>query len=266
MQQPDKKRSKVIAILIVYIIVSILFGLLAFKYLAPKFISIHAAIGIFAVISLGVAMYMLNYVQNYITKTGKVAQTAVDTLSERDRKEQERKEQEKLDKELKRRRAEEIKRIIAEKVEEMAADTEQITDPEKYFDQLLINLSKAIAIVQGVAYTLNRQTQTFSMTSTYAFYTTDTSRTFAIGEGIPGQVAKDKKILFIDEVPEGYIKIVSGLGSSSPRYMGVIPIIHNDETIALLEISTFEKPEVDLVEFQKQFNAKVSEKISTLIP
>jgi hypothetical protein len=79
-------------------------------------------------------------------------------------------------------------------------------------------------------------------------------------------VAKDKKILFIDEVPEGYIKIVSGLGSSSPRYMGVIPIIHNDETIALLEISTFEKPEVDLVEFQKQFNAKVSEKISTLIP
>ncbi|MBQ5513355.1 MAG: GAF domain-containing protein, partial [Bacteroidales bacterium] len=192
--------------------------------------------------------------------------TAADYFADQDQKEKERKEQEKIEKELKRRREAEIKKTIAEKVEEITFETEQISDPEKYFDQLLINLSKAIAIVQGVAYTLNRETQTYSIVSTYAFYTTDTSRTFAIGEGIPGQVAKDKKLLFINDVPEGYIKIVSGLGTSSPKYMGVIPVIHGDETIALIEISTFEKPEVDLVEFQKQFNEKVSEKISTLIP
>jgi len=200
------------------------------------------------------------------TQDGTAINTAADYFADQDQKERARKEQEKIDKELKRRREAEGKKAIAEKVEEIVADTQQITDPEKYFDQLLINLSKAIAIVQGVAYTLNRQTQTYSMVSTYAFYTTDTSRTFAIGEGIPGQVAKDKKLLFINDVPEGYIKIVSGLGTSSPKYMGVIPVIHGDETIALIEISTFEKPEVDLVEFQKQFNEKVSEKISTLIP
>ena len=261
-----KEKRKAITILIIYIIVSIVFGLSAFKYLAPKFISANTVIGIYALISIAMSAYALVTVRKIGLQQGGSISTAADYFADQDRKEKERKEQEKIDKELKRRREAEVKKVIAEKVDEMVANTQQITDPEKYFDQLLINLSKAIAIVQGVAYTLNRQTQTFSMISTYAFYTTDTSRTFAIGEGIPGQVAKDKKLLFINDVPEGYIKIVSGLGSSSPRYMGVIPIIHGDETIALLEISTFEKPEVDLVEFQKQFNEKVSEKISTLLP
>jgi putative methionine-R-sulfoxide reductase with GAF domain len=261
-----KERRKAITILIIYIIVSIVFGLSAFKYLAPKFITANAIIGIFAVISIAVSAYVIVTVRKIGFKQGgSTISTADDYFADQDQKEKERKEQEKIDKELKRRREAEIKKTIAEKVEEMTVDTEQINDPEKYFDQLLINLSKAIAIVQGVAYTLNRQTQTYSIVSTYAFYTTDTSRTFALGEGIPGQVAKDKKLLFVNDVPEGYIKIVSGLGTSSPRYMGVIPVIHNDETIALLEISTFEKPEVDLVEFQKQFNEKVSEKISTLV-
>ena len=260
------EKRKAITILIIYIIVSIIFGLSAFKYLAPKFISANAIIGIFALVSIAMTAYALVTVRKIGLQQGGSISTAADYFADQDQKEKERKEQEKIDKELKRRREAEGKKAIAEKVEEMVADTEQITDPEKYFDQLLINLSKAIAIVQGVAYTLNRQTQTYSMVSTYAFYTTDTSRTFAIGEGIPGQVAKDKKLLFINDVPEGYIKIVSGLGTSSPKYMGVIPIIHGDETIALIEISTFEKPEVDLVEFQKQFNEKVSDKISTLIP
>ncbi len=260
------EKRKAITILIIYIIVSIIFGLSAFKYLAPKFISANTIIGIFALVSIAMTAYALVTVRKIGLQQGSSISTAADYFADQDQKEKERKEQEKIDKELKRRREAEGKKAIAEKVEEMVADTEQITDPEKYFDQLLINLSKAIAIVQGVAYTLNRQTQTYSMVSTYAFYTTDTSRTFAIGEGIPGQVAKDKKLLFINDVPEGYIKIVSGLGTSSPKYMGVIPVIHGDETIALLEISTFEKPEVDLVEFQKQFNEKVSEKISTLIP
>lgn len=260
------EKRKAITILIIYIIVSIIFGLSAFKYLAPKFISANTIIGIFALVSIAMTAYALVTVRKIGLQQGGSISTAADYFADQDQKEKERKEQEKIDKELKRRREAEGKKAIAEKVEEMVADTEQITDPEKYFDQLLINLSKAIAIVQGVAYTLNRQTQTYSMVSTYAFYTTDTSRTFAIGEGIPGQVAKDKKLLFINDVPEGYIKIVSGLGTSSPKYMGVIPVIHGDETIALIEISTFEKPEVDLVEFQKQFNEKVSDKISTLIP
>ena len=261
-----KEKRKAITILIIYIIVSIIFGLSAFKYLAPKFISANTIIGIYALVSIAMTAYALVTVRKIGLQQGGSISTAADYFADQDQKEKERKEQEKIDKELKRRREAEGKKAIAEKVEEMVADTEQITDPEKYFDQLLINLSKAIAIVQGVAYTLNRQTQTYSIVSTYAFYTTDTSRTFAIGEGIPGQVAKDKKLLFINDVPEGYIKIVSGLGTSSPKYMGVIPVIHGDETIALIEISTFEKPEVDLVEFQKQFNEKVSDKISTLIP
>lgn len=265
MQQPEKKRKKVITILIIYLILSILFGLSSFKYLAPKFISIHILIGIYAIISISVGMYILNYIQNYIGSASSSGYP-LDSLSERDRKEREQKELERQDKELKRRKLENDRKEIAERINEIYESTKDENDPEKYFDQMLIALSKSIKMVQGVAYTIiSGDEPTFAIRSTYAYYTTDTGRTFALGEGIPGQVAKDKKILCLDEVPEGYIRIVSGLGSSSPHYLIVAPITHESKTIAVLEMAMFEKPSFDINEFHKQFSAKISEKISSLI-
>ncbi len=265
MQNPAKKRSKVLTILLIYIIVSILFGLSAFKYLAPKFVSIHVLIGIFAIISIAVAMYILNYIQYYISVNGMSANT-IDSLSEQDRKEKEQKELAKQEKELKRRKQEKDRQEIAEQIAEIYEATKDENDPEKYFDQILVALSKSVHMVQGVAYTTNNAEEpTYAISGTYAYYTTDTSRTFILGEGIPGQVAKDKKLLCLDEVPEGYIKIVSGLGSSSPHYLIVAPIVHNDKTVAVLEMAMFDKPSFDIKEFHKQFTAKISDKISSLL-
>ncbi|MCR5455628.1 MAG: hypothetical protein K6F33_11635 [Bacteroidales bacterium] len=265
MQNPAKKRKKAITILLIYIIVSILFGLSAFKYLAPKFVSIHVIIGVFAIISIAVAMYILNYIQYYVSITGKSSST-FDSITEQDRKEKEQKELAKQEKELKRRKEEKDRQEIAEQIAEIDEQTKEETDTEKYFDQILIALSKSVHMVQGVAYTTNNAEEpTFAISGTYAYYTTDTSRTFTLGEGIPGQVAKDKRILCLDEVPEGYIKIVSGLGTSSPHYLIVAPIVHDGKTLAVLEMAMFDKPSFDINEFHKQFTAKVSEKISTLL-
>jgi hypothetical protein len=260
-----KARRKLTVFLIVYIIISVIVGLSAFKYLAPKFVSANTVIGIYALISIGVALYVISQLKNLIVTTGGTGSTAADYFADQDQKERERKEQEKIDKELKRRRTEENQKHIVEKVDEIVEGLDAENDVGTYFDKLLISLSKSIMIVQGVAYILNKETQKYSIISTFAYYTTDTSRTFTLGEGIPGQVAKDQKLLFLDGVPEGYIKVVSGLGSSSPKYMGVIPFIHDGVTIAIIEIATFEKPEIDFDAFHKQFNSKVSDKMASLI-
>ncbi len=62
---------------------------------------------------------------------------------------------------------------------------------------------------------------------------------FEWGEGLIGQAAASGKSLYVDEVPEGYITIVSGLGTASPRYLLIIPIKKGEEIRGVLEIATF---------------------------
>jgi DNA-binding Xre family transcriptional regulator len=62
---------------------------------------------------------------------------------------------------------------------------------------------------------------------------------FDLGEGLIGQSAAEGKILYIDEVPEGYMKVVSGLGMASPRYLLIVPAKKEDKVVGVLEVSTF---------------------------
>ena len=62
---------------------------------------------------------------------------------------------------------------------------------------------------------------------------------YEFGEGLIGQVAAGKKTIYADEVPEGYIKILSGLGTASPRFLLIVPMIKDDQLKGVMEIASF---------------------------
>jgi hypothetical protein len=62
---------------------------------------------------------------------------------------------------------------------------------------------------------------------------------YEFGEGLIGQAAANGKTLYIDDVPEGYIKIVSGLGSASPRFLLIVPLKAQEKTTGVIEIASF---------------------------
>jgi methyl-accepting chemotaxis protein len=53
-------------------------------------------------------------------------------------------------------------------------------------------------------------------------------------------VAASGKSVYIDEVPEGYINIISGLGTSSPRYLLITPLTKGGDVKGVLEVATFQ--------------------------
>lgn len=160
------------------------------------------------------------------------------------------------------REAEESKQLD-QVVDQLAADLEQTADLNEYFDKLLSNFAKVFDIVQGVAYALNPNIGRFEIKSTYAYYTPDTDRTFELGEGINGQVAKDKKSLELDNIPENYIQVVvSGLGQGSPKHLIFIPFVSGKQTVALVELATFEKKAYNLRVLSDKINKKISRYIA----
>lgn len=72
---------------------------------------------------------------------------------------------------------------------------------------------------------------------------------FEFGEGLVGQAAAGGKTFYLDDVPEGYIKILSGLGSASPQYLLIVPVKKDEEVLGIIELASF----IDIIEDQRKF-------------
>jgi len=64
---------------------------------------------------------------------------------------------------------------------------------------------------------------------------------FKIGQGLIGQCALEKRVLFYDNIPRDYRLIKTGLGEIRPQNILLIPVIFENEVIAVVEIATMAK-------------------------
>ena len=86
---------------------------------------------------------------------------------------------------------------------------------------------------------------------------------YEIGEGLIGQAAASGNTLYVDDVPEGYIKIVSGLGSASPRHLLIVPVKKNNQVLGIIELASFTEVSEDQKKFVEEAGQLLAEKIST---
>lgn len=113
-------------------------------------------------------------------------------------------------------------------------------------------ICKQLEAGQGAVYNLKEEEEKrwMQLTGGYALSIGEnTIIKFDIGEGLIGQCAANGHMLYIDEVPEGYMKVVSGLGMASPRYLLISPIKKEDKVVGVIEISSFKS----LSEAQRKF-------------
>ncbi len=64
-------------------------------------------------------------------------------------------------------------------------------------------------------------------------------RRFALGEGLVGQCALEKRRIVITDVPADYVRISSGLGDSPPLNIIVLPILFEGSVRAVVELASF---------------------------
>jgi len=61
---------------------------------------------------------------------------------------------------------------------------------------------------------------------------------FRIGQSLVGQAARSRRPIAIDDVPPGYATISSGLGSTAPASLIVLPIVVEDQVLGVLELAS----------------------------
>ena len=66
------------------------------------------------------------------------------------------------------------------------------------------------------------------------------NNSFGVGEGLVGQCVMEKSTIFLT-APQNYIRINSGLGEGPPACIMVIPIIHSERVLGVLEVASFQQ-------------------------
>ncbi|HUR84966.1 MAG TPA: HAMP domain-containing protein, partial [Solirubrobacteraceae bacterium] len=64
------------------------------------------------------------------------------------------------------------------------------------------------------------------------------SNRFKVGEALVGQAALEGKSILIQQAPADYIKVTSGLGEAAPVNIIVMPILFEDQVLAVVELAS----------------------------
>jgi transcriptional regulator with GAF, ATPase, and Fis domain len=103
-------------------------------------------------------------------------------------------------------------------------------------------ICKQLDAGQGAAYITKTEGESklVELKAGFAFSVNENAaQQYAFGEGLIGQAAASGQLLYLDELPEGYIKIISGLGSASPRFLIIVPVKKENQTVGILELASF---------------------------
>jgi len=109
-------------------------------------------------------------------------------------------------------------------------------------DQTMSELTAMVSAQQGAFYLAEREGPqiTLKLTSSYGHTKRKSlANRFELGEGLVGQCALERKPIVVNEVPEDYIEITSGLGHAPARSIAVFPVLFEDQVRGVIEIGAF---------------------------
>ncbi|MEU6130193.1 HAMP domain-containing protein [Saccharopolyspora sp. NPDC047091] len=75
-------------------------------------------------------------------------------------------------------------------------------------------------------------------TATYGLPHPGTPQRFELGQSLVGQAAADRTTILVRETPPDYLRISSGLGAAPPVGVVVVPVLFEDEVLAVLELAS----------------------------
>ena len=62
---------------------------------------------------------------------------------------------------------------------------------------------------------------------------------YRLGQSLIGQVARSKRSIVVENLPEGYVTISSGLGEAPPANLAIVPILFEDQVLGVIELASF---------------------------
>ncbi|MDQ3106913.1 MAG: HAMP domain-containing protein, partial [Actinomycetota bacterium] len=127
----------------------------------------------------------------------------------------------------------------------------------------LVNAQHGAFFMSGVA---SDEEVEYRLLSSYGFKRREgIAVSFKVGESLVGQAAFEKKPILVADAPEDYIRIASGLGEAAPANVIVLPVLFEDQILAVIELAAFRPFSEIHRNFLEQIVETVGVVLSTII-
>lgn len=149
-------------------------------------------------------------------------------------------------------------------LESVKSNLQQAGGEKELLQSALQAISKQLEAGQGAIYRVQEDDgkRFLELKSGYALSIGEsTVIRYEFGEGLIGQAAVSGRTLYIDDVPNGYVKIISGLGSASPKYLLIVPVKKQEQVKGVIELASFTPLTEDQRRFAEESAQLIAEKI-----
>jgi PAS domain S-box-containing protein len=128
------------------------------------------------------------------------------------------------------------------------------------------NITKFLKANQAGLFLINdtkKEDIHLELIATYAYdHERKKQKKIYIGEGLVGMCAVEKSTVYLEDIPQGYLSISSGLGGSSPKSLLIVPLKLEDEIFGVIEIASFNKFRKHEIEFVERVTESISSTLS----
>ncbi len=132
-------------------------------------------------------------------------------------------------------------------------------------DAVLEKTIEYLDCVQGAFYIIEETkdgNQYLACTACFAFNRKkQLAQRYERGDGLIGQAWVDGEPVYIDDIPENYVRLRTGLGDALPTSLYIVPLKFNEQVFGLMELSSFRRLEA----YERGFLEKLSESIASTI-
>jgi signal transduction histidine kinase/CheY-like chemotaxis protein/HPt (histidine-containing phosphotransfer) domain-containing protein len=115
---------------------------------------------------------------------------------------------------------------------------QSVEDFAGFATALLSRISESIPLLYGAFYLADKTRTRLARVGGFALSNPNEAREFALGEGLVGQAAVERRPLAISGIEDNPIPVSTGLGTLAPKNLLFVPIVNHDVLVGELELAT----------------------------
>ncbi len=134
--------------------------------------------------------------------------------------------------------------------------------------RILSELAQVITAHYGAFYIVKTTEEVFPKLKLFASYAYKSEKhipkEFLVGEGLVGQCAQEKERIILTNVPDGYVKITSGLGQAKPANLVILPVLFENNVKAVIELGSLDTFSQIHIDFLSQLTESIGIVLNTI--
>ncbi|MBV1880345.1 MAG: response regulator [Pseudomonadales bacterium] len=153
-----------------------------------------------------------------------------------------------------------------ERLQSQIAESSARMQGDPSLEELCLNIIEFAASTThchvGTLYLYDPKSQKLHQKSNYAYVKQDNKKTsYDLGESLVGQCAREKKQIYLRELPNNYMEVSSSLGSAPPHSILLTPILYDSQLVAVIELGSMGSIEIR----EKELLDRISDNIGIAI-